>query len=290
MTDGSGLAFNVKTLNGPKLDAVGAAIPSDAVQVPIPYLPVGAYATIDTTGYQSFTITTQAFAGAVTTSNDGLTWASIYGFLPASGGTVASIIASTSYVFPVLCRYIRLTATTAGTATLYLRAAPVQTPYLYTAGVNVSQIAATAAVTGGVAGLLAVGGNIAPGTARTANPVPIGGVDSKNLTRAFLTDTSGRVVVNDDGTDTFGNSTPLLTDPFGAAYHAPTNTNNAQINLSELLTELVAVERVNALYLYQILQLMSNAFQVPASNDEPETLIADYLNPATDAAMPHLKN
>ena len=291
VTDGSGLAFNVKTINGPKLDATGAAIPSDAVQVLIPYLPIGAYATIDTTGYQSLSVTMQALAANVTASNDGLTWIAVGGALiTGSTAVTGSFLASSSYILPASARYIRFTATTAGTATVYLRAAPVAAPYLFNTPANIAAVAGTAPPSAGVAGIMPVGGNIAPGIARTANPVPMGGVDSKNLTRTFLTDTSGRVVVNDDGTDTFGNSTPLLTDAFGAAYHAPTNTSNAQINLSELLTELVAVERVNAMYLYQILQLMGNAFQVPASNDEPETLIADYLNPATDAAMPHLKN
>ena len=289
VTDGSGLAFNVKVLNPPKLDAQGAAIASDAVQVPIPYLPIGAYATIDTTGYQSFTITTQALAGGVTGSNDGITWSAIYGVLVSSFSPVNTIVAVSGYQFGVSLRYVRITATTAGTATVYLRAAPCAN-FAVAAGSNLQQIGSTAIVTGGVAGIISVGGNIAPGTARTANPVPMGGVDSKNLTRTFLTDTSGRIVVNDDGTDTFGNSTPLLTDAFGAAYHAPTNTNNAQINLSELLTQLVAIERVNSLLLYQILQTMGAAFQIPTSTDEPEDLIADYLNPAADGSMPYLKN
>ena len=42
--------------------------------------------------------------------------------------------------------------------------------------VNVSQIAGTNTVTAGVAGLLAVGGNVAIAGAATANPVPVGGI------------------------------------------------------------------------------------------------------------------
>jgi hypothetical protein len=42
--------------------------------------------------------------------------------------------------------------------------------------VNVSQIGGTNTVTGGVAGLIAVGGNVANAVTATANPVPVGGV------------------------------------------------------------------------------------------------------------------
>lgn len=41
---------------------------------------------------------------------------------------------------------------------------------------NIAQIGGTAVVTAGVAGLIAVGGNVANGVAATANPVPVGGV------------------------------------------------------------------------------------------------------------------
>lgn len=42
--------------------------------------------------------------------------------------------------------------------------------------VNVAQVGGTATVTGGVAGILAVGGNVANAVAATANPVPVGGI------------------------------------------------------------------------------------------------------------------
>jgi len=42
--------------------------------------------------------------------------------------------------------------------------------------VNVAQIAGTPTVTGGVAGIQAVGGNVANAVAATANPVPVGGI------------------------------------------------------------------------------------------------------------------
>jgi hypothetical protein len=45
-----------------------------------------------------------------------------------------------------------------------------------TQSVNVAQIAGTNTVTGGVAGLIAVGGNVANAGTATANPVPVGGI------------------------------------------------------------------------------------------------------------------
>lgn len=42
--------------------------------------------------------------------------------------------------------------------------------------VNVAQIAGTTTVTGGVAGIIAVGGNVANAVTATANPVPVGGI------------------------------------------------------------------------------------------------------------------
>ena len=68
-----------------------------------------------------------------------------------------------------------------------------------TPGVNIAQLAGTAPVTGGVAGIQAVGGNIAAGTARTANPLGIGGVDINNLVRNLLTSVIGQPYVAGPG-------------------------------------------------------------------------------------------
>lgn len=54
--------------------------------------------------------------------------------------------------------------------------------------VNVAQVAGTNTVTGGVAGIIAVGGNIANAVAATANPVPVGGI----FTTAPATLTTGQ--------------------------------------------------------------------------------------------------
>ena len=107
-----------------------------------------------------------------------------------------------------------LTATTSGTATIYLRAAPWNASYTTSvpssvAQNNEAQYGGTTVVTGGVAGLPGVGGNVAPGSARTANPVPVAGADASNLTRTVLTETAGRVQVGAFGTDFTGAAAAL---------------------------------------------------------------------------------
>src|ERR1019366_226919 len=90
-------------------------------------LPVGASFVIDTTGYQSISITSQALAAAngVSASNDGITWSVIGGVnISNENAGAVSIFAATTYIFPCLARYFRIVATTAGTATAYLRAQP----------------------------------------------------------------------------------------------------------------------------------------------------------------------
>lgn len=191
MTDGSGLQFNVKVLNPPKVDINGAAILSDA---PAPIQVVGAvnqFIVVDTTGYESLNITTQSLAANVFASNDGLTWSALTGTPLVLGALVIAVAANTGYSFPCIARYIRFTPTTAGTATIYLRAQPWNGGY-------------TAVVNGGLAGTTAVGGNVAAGVAPTTNAVMIGGIDTGGLTRRLLTDTSGRPNFNAFGLDFTG--------------------------------------------------------------------------------------
>ena len=209
MTDGSGLALNVKILNFPKFDGNGAQVMSDA-PVPIQIsLGVNQYAVIDTTGYDSLNITTQALAGTITTSNDLVTWSALTGTPLVLGAYVTAVAAVTGYSFPVVARYIKIAATTAGGATAYLRAAPWNPNYTTSvptanANNNVAQLNGFGVVNAGVNGTLAVGGNVAPGVARTENPLPIAGVDASNLTRTLLTDAAGRQYVLHGGADAAG--------------------------------------------------------------------------------------
>ena len=225
VSDNSGLSINAKIINAEKRDINGATVLSDApapIQIQIG---VGQYQTIDTTGYQSMSVTTQSLAASVTTSDDGITWSALTGTPKILGAYVTAVAANTGYFFPVIARYIRFTGTTAGTATAYLRSAAWNPNYTTsvptsTASNNVAQFGGTNVVNAGVAGIPSVGGNIAPGVARTANPIPVGGVDASNLTRSLLTDAAGRQYAIVGAVDPAGSSriaSTFGTSAWGAA-------------------------------------------------------------------------
>ena len=78
---------------------------------------------------------------------------------------------------------------------------------------NIAQLAGTGPVTAGVAGTLAVGGNIAPGVLPTLQPLTIGGVDITGLVRRIITDINGQQsVVGPDPKNT-GTSNPMYVVP-----------------------------------------------------------------------------
>lgn len=175
---------------------------------------VGPIVQFDTTGYGSIALQLAGtFTGTVTfqVSNDGSTWASALAW-PTAGGTapVTTATAVGQWVIAATGRFFRAQITTAGTgiplAIAVLKNSfafnPTSTPSVTIAAnsaVNVAQIAGTNTVTGGVAGIQAVGGNIAVGAAPTANPVPVGGWDGTN-TRRILTDAvSGGVALGAAG-------------------------------------------------------------------------------------------
>jgi hypothetical protein len=192
----SGVNLNVNVINRPKADLLGAAIPSDCPQVIT--LSGGASQTliVDTQGYSSFTITSQAMVANVFASNDLITFSALSIYPVVIGTPVTAFAANTNYTAPCVGRYLKFTITTAGTATLYLRSKAFDGAYQTQQGFNLVSYGGTAVVTAGVAGMPAVGGNIAAGVAPTANPVLVGGIDTGGLTRRVLTDTTGRVAVS----------------------------------------------------------------------------------------------
>ena len=224
---------------------------------------------IDTTGYSSITITTNSlYQGTVTMSSDGINWAQGVGASINGGNPTASIVAAGSYIFPCHCRFIKITCTVAGAFTYYLRNQQVWAQTA-TTQVNLSTIASTAAVTGGVAGLLAVGGNIAQGTARTANPLPISGVDSANLTRTLLTDTTGKPIVA--AQDALANYKPLpltTTTTISGTAALPmldVGLEDGQ-SVKELLAAMLREQMITNHYLCNIVQQFNPGF---AQTDEP---------------------
>lgn len=121
--------------------------------------------------------------------------------LDSSTATAATISAAGVYRTAAKSKYFKTTFYTASAGILVTNNAlarigststsfqPVFVTGLPT--VNATQWGGTNVVTGGVNGMPAVGGNIAVGTARTANPVPVGGQDINSMTRAALYDVQG---------------------------------------------------------------------------------------------------
>jgi hypothetical protein len=121
-------------------------------------------------------------------------------------------------MFPVTARFfrIRVGSYTNGTieAVIVRRSASLSLPLMTNLGqiagsavvanssqlgINLVNIGNNSVATGGVLGLLAVGGNVAVGAAPSANPLPISGWDGTN-TRRILTDAvSGGVALGANG-------------------------------------------------------------------------------------------
>lgn len=247
--------LNVNIQSGLKTDAQGAPLQSDApMPIWIRDLAVGSFVIIDTTGYQSLGITTQALAGTVTASNDGITFAALTGSPIALSVAVTAVVANTNYIFPCLARYIKITATTAGTAAAYLRSAPYN-PF-YTTSNNVTQLIGNVAiVNGGVNGVPSVGGNVAAGAVPTAFPVPVGGIDTLGKTQRLLTDTSGRVQIANSSAPQGPYNNPSL-------FVQDTSMDNGNLIINLLSSILLELQIANQ-------QRYEYNFGVATENDEP---------------------
>ena len=308
VTDGTGLAINTRTLNPPKLDANNAIVPSDAPPSTILYLGVNSPQTIDTTGYQTVVFQqTAAVAVTVAHSNDGVNFQAVFGVvLTASGGAYAAATAATAqlvYAFPVAARYMRFTAATQTSVIIYLR----QTPFSSYASAGLNAVTVTS-------GAVTVSGTVAAGTAASASPVPLGGADYNNITRRIQTDLNGNTQVAGQlpvgyqvgqynvtysgftsslnpittalssvnpvmmgGTDPSGAARRMQTDMAGNQYFRGAPATPAQQSIEDLLSQILGVLRVLTHYTYEA--QLREGFRSAA--DEPDIMLADYLNPAS---------
>ena len=208
----------------------GGVVPADGVVVQGTRngASVGPVVVVDTTGYGSILLQLQGtFTGTLTfqVSNDATSWQSAVAWAVAGAATpVSTATAVGQWVIPAAGRFFRVQVTTAGTGNPIAIVAlknwsawmPLSSPSTNIAsiggvavsaataqlGMNVVQYGGTAVVTGGVAGIPAVGGNIAVGTAPTANPIPLAW-DGTN-TRRILTDASSGGIVLGSSTVTNG--------------------------------------------------------------------------------------
>jgi len=264
MTDGTGLAINTRSLNQQtlKTDASNALIPSDApAALEIELINGGQYI-LDTTGYQTILIQQQTLGSYVflDQSNDNVN------FTPASAVQLLgnqqsfpspytqAVFSQAMYAIPVAARYIRFTATTTTTVDLaiYLRQIPFNSYQTYFS-VNLPQ----GAQLGGYNQTINPNGtanaafNAQGGTA--PNPTLISGIDQTSAIRA------------------------VKTDGVGMQYVRGAPTQVGQQSIEELLTQILGTLRVLTHYKYEE-QLMAG---IRSSADEPDNMLADYLNPAS---------
>jgi hypothetical protein len=128
--------------------------------------------------------------------------------VPSVGVTSLTLAASVTRSFAVALqhRYFRVRISTAiagGQAVAFGRLSfePFSAPSTQivaaaaTSKVDAAMWAGTAGPSAGVAGVVAAGGNIAPGLAQTANPLVVAGVDFGALTRRIVTDVLGQLIL-----------------------------------------------------------------------------------------------
>jgi len=302
------MPLNVNFKSGLKIDtASGALVLADAIN-PNPAglmyaAQVGTNTVIDTTGYNSINITTMAYAGSVTASNDGITWVALSGLAitGASTALVTAVTATASFTFPCMARYIRFTSTTAGQFTVYLRQQLFLPNYLTNPttnltqiagaavsattaqlGLNMVQVGGTATVTGGLAGTLGIGGGSAVNVAPTYNFLGVAGIDSAGLTRRMLSDAAGRLVVT--GSNPNINSTVITptSSAIGAILGGMQNTAAMNVQdttqfegqiVAELLAQILVELRIANQQRYEMPYLLNNG--VNNGMDPPEQFRAD---------------
>lgn len=237
-----------------KQDATGSLIMSDMIG---PFIWNSTTASqpfiLDCTGYDSVFIH-KITTGVVTPycSNDNKTFSATLAIAVSTGIPAATLLtAAGMYVIPVTGKYLQLVGpASAIQCFIYLSANPtsVNAQMLSAALSNITQVGSQPVVTANVNGMLAVGGNIAPGAAPTAYPVLIAGVDQLTtpLTRRLLTDALGRVQI---GNISSQNNKAVNILGFDPTYRNPlevqdtTKTEDGQSRddlLSQILKELKA--------------------------------------------------
>jgi hypothetical protein len=291
----TGVQLNTNIVNLSK-DTNNALILSDA---PAPIVigggtGIGGTITIDTQGYQSLNITTQAMAANVTCSNDKVTWSALTGAPLVFGTLVSAVAANTGYSFPCIARFIRFTVTTTGGATVFLRNTPWQGNYTTTGPTsslttNVATWAGTAGPSAGVAGVVAIGGNINVGAAQTAFPLVVGGIDAANLTRRLQTDALGRPIIASidpsNNTRNLGSVSPGGTMQNIAALAVQDLTQFEGQSIVELMAQILSELKILNYYTYNMpgMQMNSTGFQ---ASDEPQVLrMLEQSNPVTATGM-----
>jgi hypothetical protein len=147
VTDNTGMALNTRSLNQPLVDTNNSLVLSDSPSAVTGTLGTNQYLVIDTKGYQTLHLTsgTLAATAGFQVSNDQVTWTANALSMNGVGAFTNAIVATTSYVLPVVSRYVRVVATTAGGYVYFLRNIA---PTFLTQNLNAIGGAAVSATTG----------------------------------------------------------------------------------------------------------------------------------------------
>lgn len=272
-----GWGAGTRTLGKNCLDALGAAM--------------------DVSRFRSIAMQFEAPTGVSATitfegSNNGTAWVAVPMFDAAASTTApvtsVAVAAATNRFFegPLKYKFFRARISTAVAGGVFGASARVSmAPYspavnqvANSAGnwsTNVAQWGGTALVAAGLAGVPAVGGNIAAGTAPTTNPVPLGGIDTQVVgttrtitgkTRRLLTDELGNLtIVGPDPRNTGLDMNPVYVQTSPLA-------GNGEMTDSDALQSILKELRVTNFYLKELpLALASGT----AFTDEPGQLVQD---------------
>jgi len=277
----------------------GHIIPADGRVVQGSRTSLGVIVQGDATGYNTIAFQTFNASGtlnwgvAVEFSNDGTTWVTAnFWQVAASTATISLLSSASQFVVQVMGRFFRFRCSTyttgAPSVIAVLKQAPFFPPISGTglmvttsnATVNVAQIAGTASVTAGVAGMLAVGGNIAEDTAATSNPLICGGVVRTALP-------ASTVIAGDAIRQTFSRSGQVITKQNAPGdldfFVNATVTTNTQTALrgaqgADIRQNVTAVTYQNTNATATTLTIQDGSttlvtFSVPVSMTEPRQLV-----------------
>jgi hypothetical protein len=243
---------------------------------------------VDTKGYKSLIIQCILNGSSSTftcnISNDGVTFTqqSFISLGTGINGAIATAFSPTAgnlFLCPCSARYIQINITTGSSAGFkvlcYLRTTDIMTQFAIQ-GVNSNVLfSGTAPVTAGIAGTLAVGGNVAQGAPRTENPLPIAGVDANNLTKTILTDISGRLLLAgiDINTQGLSSSVTGVGQPYGNRLNVIDRTENEGVNQPEIMDMILKELKILNLYMSELPYTLNRAFQtnvdpIPQSPDD----------------------
>jgi hypothetical protein len=247
---------------------------------------VGPIVQLDTTGYGTVILQLAGtFTGTVTfqLSNDASTWSNATAW-PVAGAAVpvSTATAVGQWIIPAAGRFFRAQITTAGTGQPLAVAVLKNFGAMFPSNIpqqNVQQIGGTATVTAGVAGMLAVGGNIAEDTAATSNPLICGGVVRTALP-------ASTVSAGDAIRETYSTSGQLIIKPFApgdldffvnATVTTATQTALRAAQAAGIRTNVTGITYQNTNATATTLTIQDGAttlitFNVPASMTQPSQL------------------